>query len=120
MREFIADLFISLDGFAKGANEAAFFGYPGEGLNHWVNDQVFRPQLLIMGRITYEALAPFTSTASDTLSRRMTDLPKLVFSRTLKEPLTWQNTRVVASSAAEEVRALKQRPGDPLRSIGSI
>jgi hypothetical protein len=26
MRELIADLFISLDGFASGVNEAAFFG----------------------------------------------------------------------------------------------
>jgi hypothetical protein len=32
MRELTADLFISLDGFASGVNEAAFFGYFGEEL----------------------------------------------------------------------------------------
>jgi dihydrofolate reductase len=54
------------------------------------------------------------------MSIRMTELPKLVFSSTLKEPLPWKNTRLVRASAAEEITALKQQPGDPLRSIGSI
>jgi dihydrofolate reductase len=44
----------------------------------------------------------------------------LVFSSTLKEPLGWKNTRLAKASVADEVRALKQHPGDPLRSIGSI
>ena len=50
----------------------------------------------------------------------MSSLPKLVFSSTLKEPLPWKNTRLLKSAVADEIRALKQQPGDPLRSIGSI
>jgi dihydrofolate reductase len=50
----------------------------------------------------------------------MTELPKVVFSSTLKEPLVWKNTRLVKDSVADELRALKQQPGEPLRSIGSI
>jgi dihydrofolate reductase len=120
MREFIADLFISLDGFASGVNEAAFFGYFGDGLGKWIQDHLNHGQLLVMWRITYEALAGFTPSATDELSLRMTELPKLVFSSTLKEPLSWKNTRLVTTSAANEIRALKQKPGDPLRSIGSV
>jgi uncharacterized protein YndB with AHSA1/START domain/dihydrofolate reductase len=119
-REFIADLFISLDGFASGVNEAPFFGYFGDDLGKWVHDHLNLGQILVMGRVTYEALARFTPSATDEMSRRMTELPKLVFSSTLKEPLSWKNTRLVATSAADEIRALKQKPGDPLRSIGSV
>jgi dihydrofolate reductase len=47
-------------------------------------------------------------------------LPKLVFSSTLREPLTWNNSRLVTGSAADRIRDLKAQDGDPLRCIGSI
>jgi dihydrofolate reductase len=120
MRELTADLFISLDGFASGVNQAAYFGYFGPNLADWVRENLERPQVIIMGRATYVALAQFSASATDDLSARMSSLPKLVFSSTLKEPLAWKNTRLLKSAAADEIRALKQQPGDPLRSIGSI
>jgi dihydrofolate reductase len=120
MRELIADLFTSLDGFASGVNEAAFFGYFGEGLAAWVREHLDRPQVLLMGRVTFLALAQFSSTGTDETSVRTTELPKLVFSRTLAEPLVWKNSRLARTSVENELRALKSQPGDPLRSIGSI
>jgi dihydrofolate reductase len=120
LRELTADLFISLDGFASGVNEAAFFGYFGEELGKWVSDHLQQPQLLIMGRVTYEALAQSAPSGADPVSVRMTEVPKLLFSNTLKEPLTWKNTRLANASVADEIRALKRQTGDPLRSIGSV
>ena len=120
MRQLTADLFISLDGFASGVDEGPFFGYSGEQLGKWVTEHLQQPQTLIMGRVTYGALAEFAPSATDPMSVRMTELPKLVFSSTLKEPLAWKNTRLAKASVADEIRALKGRPGDPLRSIGSV
>ncbi|HUO33972.1 MAG TPA: dihydrofolate reductase family protein [Candidatus Acidoferrum sp.] len=120
MRQLIADLFVSLDGFASGEKEAAFFGYFGEELGKWIHEHLFTPQEMLMGRVTYEALAQFSAAATDEMSVRMTDLPKLVVSSTLQEPLKWKNTRAVKGPLAEKIRALKQQPGDPLRSIGSV
>lgn len=120
MRELTADLFISLDGFASGAKEAAFFGYFGEELGRWISDHLCQRQLLIMGRVTYEALAKFSPSGVDPASARMNELPKLVFASTLEEPLTWKNARLAKASVGDEIRALKQRPGDLLRAIGSI
>ena len=120
MRELTADLFISLDGFASGVNEGPFFGYFGEQLGKWVSDHLQKPQLLIMGRVTYEALAEFAPSSADPVSARMTALPKLVFSSTLKEPLAWKNARLAKASLADEITALKRQAGDPLRSIGSV
>jgi dihydrofolate reductase len=116
--ELIADLFVSLDGFAGGGDEA-FFGYFGPELDRWVRDAVGQPQLLVMGRVTYEALVPISAAATDEASTRMTELAKVVVSNTLAEPLAWSNTRLVRGGL-EAVRALKQESGVPLRSIGSL
>jgi dihydrofolate reductase len=120
MRELTADLFVSLDGFASGVKQPAYFGYFGENLGDWVHEQLAHPQVIVMGRVTFAALAQFSASATDELSVRMSNTPKLVFSSTLKEPLAWKNTQLVKGAAADEMRALKQRPGDPLRTMGSI
>jgi dihydrofolate reductase len=65
-------------------------------------------------------LVEFSASAKDEVSVRMSRLPKLVFSSTLKEPLAWKNTRLLKGGIADEIRALKQQLGDPLRTIGSI
>jgi dihydrofolate reductase len=120
VRELIADLFISLDGFASGRDEAAYFGYFGRELESWVREHLDEPQVLLMGRVTYEALAGFGATATDEVSARMRAIPKLVFSNTIREPLAWSNTRLIRGDVAEAITALKKQGGDPLRSIGSI
>lgn len=120
MRELTADLFISLDGFASGTNEAAYFGYFGRDLANWVKQHLDEPQTILMGRVTYEALARFAVLATDEVSARMRILPKVVFSNTLHEPLAWKNTSLITGNIADSIAALKQQDGAPLRSIGSI
>jgi len=120
VRESTADLFISLDGFASGMNEPPLFGYHGEDLIAWIRENLEKPQTLIMGRVTYAALAQFAVASSDELNLRMTALPKVVFSSMLQDPPTWRNTRFVRTPVEEEIRELKHQDGDPLRSIGSI
>lgn len=120
MREIISDLFISLDGFASGINQPAFFGYDGPELRTWVRENLNRPQTIVMGRVTYEALAKFSALATDELSLRMTALPKIVFSSQLREPLAWRNTRLLRGALADQIRELREQGDDPLRCIGSI
>src|ERR687885_28975 len=50
----------------------------------------------------------------------MSELPKVVFSRTLREPLAWDNSRLAKADLVEEVRRLKAESDDPLRTIGSL
>jgi dihydrofolate reductase len=99
-------------------DQAPYFAYFGQDLGSWVRDHLDQPQVIIMGRATYVALAGFSASATDEVSVRMSALPKFVFSSTLKEPLAWKNTRLLKGAVAEELRALKQERGDPLRSIG--
>jgi dihydrofolate reductase len=120
MTELIADLFVSLDGFAAGVDAGPFFGYSGPDLGAWVRDALSQPQLVVMGRVTYEALAEISASATDQISTRMSDLPKVVFSNTLQEPLAWANTRLIRGDLGAGIRALKRQSADPLRCIGSI
>jgi hypothetical protein len=95
VRELISDLFIWLDGFASGLDQPPYFGYFGPRLDSWVREHPAAPQLIILGRVTYEALAQFAPSATDEISVRMNALAKLAFSSTLAEPLAWKNTHMV-------------------------
>ena len=56
MRLLTADLFVTLDGFAAAQGAEPFFGYAAE-LDRWIRDRLDEPQLIVMGRVTYEALS---------------------------------------------------------------
>jgi dihydrofolate reductase len=112
--ELTADLFVTLDGWAAGTQSPAYFGFDGPELERWILAELGKPQLLVMGRRTYEMLAAISQQATDEASVRMNELPKVVLSRTLADPLDW-NARV-----GTDVRALKDGHGDPLRTIGSV
>ena len=51
MRELTADLFISLDGFASGVHEAAYFGYfgPDLGAVSYTHLDVYKRQFHLCG-----------------------------------------------------------------------
>ena len=44
----------------------------------------------------------------------------MVFSRTLKEPLEWNNSRLAEGDLVDEVRSLKAEGDEPLRTMGSL
>jgi dihydrofolate reductase len=120
MRELTVDLFCTVDGWLGSRNSPAYFGYDGPDLQAWIAEQLGRPHVTLMGASTYRALAKLATGDADPVTRRMDELPKVVFSRSLKPPLTWSNTTLVAEDATVALPAMKQEPGDPMRVIGSI
>jgi len=118
MRELTVDLFCTVDGWLRGRDSPAYFGYDGPDLRAWIDEHVARPQVMLMGSNTYKALIQYTD-GDDPASKRMDELPKVVFSKSLRPPLTWRNTTLVAEDVAAAVPAMKDEPGDPLRVIGS-
>jgi dihydrofolate reductase len=83
----------------------------------WIDGQLDRPHVILMGSNTYRALAEVTAGDGDP---RMDKLPKVVFSTSLRPPLTWANTTLVREDIAVALPAMKNEPGDPLRVIGSL
>ena len=117
-RQLRVDLWTSLDGFATG-DAPAYFGYLGPELEELINADLHEPRAILMGRVTYEDLAEISASGEHEDVNRMAELPKVVFSNTLEEPLSWANTRVLGGDLEKAVRGLKQEPGDDLRTIGS-
>lgn len=66
-----------------------------------MREHLDEPQVILMGRVTYQALARSLVNATDEVSVKMSDLPKVVFSSTLEEPLAWKNTRLLKGAVAE-------------------
>jgi dihydrofolate reductase len=120
MSELIADLFVSLDGCASAVDGGPYFGYGGPELDQWIQAELDKPQVIVLGRVTYEALASFSSNGSDQGSRQLTRSPKVVVSSTLSEPLEWANTRLIAGDALATLPTLKRDSDVPLRTMGSL
>lgn len=113
------DLFLSVDGWAGSDGLPGYFGYPGPELEEWITTELAAPQLVVLGRRTYEALAGLPAQARDESSDRMAQLDKVVFSRTLQE-VAWPNTRICRADLVEETRRMKAVGDVPLRTMGSL
>ncbi|MFF7204128.1 dihydrofolate reductase family protein [Streptomyces sp. NPDC008141] len=119
MQTLTVDVFLSVDGWAGGATSPGYFGYFGPELDAWIQGELDLPQLVVLGRRTYEAFAGLPREARDASWERMAGLDKVVFSATL-ESASWPNTRVCHEDLVTEVRRLKRESGVPLRTIGSL
>ena len=73
---------------------------------------------MLMGSNTYKALLGYAIDGDDA-SKRMDGMPKVVFSKSLREPLDWSNTTLVAEDLEVAVPKMKADIGAPMRVIGS-
>jgi dihydrofolate reductase len=118
-RTLTVDILISVDGWAGSDGLPGYFGYLGPELEAWISAELAAPQVMVMGRRTYEALAGLPEDVQDESWSRMTRLDKVVFSRTLRRA-DWPNTRVCDADLADEIRAMKTDGNVALRTIGSL
>ncbi|MCT9075655.1 dihydrofolate reductase family protein [Streptomyces fulvoviolaceus] len=119
MQTLTVDVFLSVDGWARGATSPGYFGYFGPELEEWITAESALPQLVVLGRRTYEALAGLPEEARDASWHRMTKLKTVVFSTTLKTT-SWPNTRICHDDLITEVTRLKGDSDVPLRTMGSL
>jgi dihydrofolate reductase len=119
MQLLTVDVFLSVDGWAGGAVSPGYFGYWGPDLEKWITTELALPQLVIMGRRTYEMLADLPDEARDESWRRMAELEKVVFSTRL-DTTTWPNTRLCREDLISEITRLKSDGDVPLRTMGSL
>jgi len=122
MRKVMLWIGMSFDGFTSGVNEQLDWLVPyvtaPEGMTIFRRLRE-RCDTILLGRVNYEGFHgywppvkndPKASPDDVDISRWLDEVPKVVFSRTLRE-VTWQNARLARGSAAEEVSALKRAPG---------
>ena len=104
-----------------GGENMEFWGqtapFRSEDVTKYLNDLLFMPDALLLGRKTYEFFAQVWPTRQGDDAEHINTMPKYAASRTLKEPLLW-NTVLIKGDTAEEIRKLKQEPGDSLVQYG--
>ena len=72
-----------------------------------------------MGATTYRVMSRFAA-EGEPGTDALASMSKVVFSRTLTEPLSWANTELVAGDAVEAVREMKTKGSRSMRTIGSL
>lgn len=138
MRDLILKMAMSVDGFVsdlQGTNTWMF------GADHeakaWGVDFVASAGLHIMGSRSFEAMAAWWPTSTDSFAPPMNQIPKAVFSRRGSAVLdaaraghgdaplqpgaeSWAQAYVAGGDLAQEIAALKAQGGRPIMAHGGV
>ncbi len=123
MRKLYVFNMVSLNGFFEGVNRDLSWHRVDAEFNNYAIEQLNNTGLLLFGRITYELMAGYwpteqAMTDDPTIAGAMNMIPKIVFSRTLKQA-HWNNTSLIQDHCAEEVQRLKLLSGKDIAIFGS-
>jgi dihydrofolate reductase len=115
----VATEYVSLDGV---------FEEPGQWSGPFFNDEAAQfkwdelqaSDALLLGRRTYEGFAAAWPSMTDEagFADKMNSMPKYVVSSTL-DKAEWSGSRLIKGDVSEEIRKLKQEPGQDLLLSGS-
>ena len=122
MAELLVDFITSLDGYASAEGWPGYWGLEGPEYLEWLSrlEQSSEGRYTtLMGATTYRLMSDFATKSADSSFAAMTAAAKVVFSSTLKNPLAWANSRLVAGDPVEAVRSMKQE-GTSMRTVGSL
>lgn len=119
MPELMVDVITSLDGFTSAEGWPGLWGMGGPDYFAWLEEQGGDSFTSLMGATTYRMFVDFVHSSEEDMSA-LTAMDKIVFSNSLQEPLSWDNTRLVTGDAVEAVREMKQSGDMPLHTLGSL
>ncbi len=120
MRKIIVEAEVSVDGAMGGENMDFWkqvYPFHGADVQEYLSELLFMPDALLMGQKTYEFFAQVWPTREGKDADKINSMPKYIASRTMKEPLQW-NATLLKGDVAEEIRKLKQEPGESLLQYG--
>ena len=121
MRKLILRMNCSLDGFVaspSGENDWIFPDYDAD-TSAWATEALWRAGAHLMGSVTYKEMASHWPSSTEVFAPPMNQIPKVVFSSTLKEA-QWPVTRIASGDLAEEISRLKAEPGGELVAHGGV
>ena len=115
--------FSSLNGSFKGPGDDISWHRHGEEEGEYSEDMLKTGSTLLFGRVTYEMMAgywssPMAAENSPVVAAGMNKADKIVFSKTLKK-VGWNNTKVINENIVDEIRRMKEMPGNDMTILGS-
>ena len=117
MRKLIAAINMTIDGFCDHTSMVA-----DEELHQHYAELLNHAGTILYGRTTYQLMEdywpsvvrnPTGNKATDDFAIAIENIPKLVFSNSLKT-VDWKNVRLAMAGLEEELTSLKQEPGNDL------
>lgn len=124
---------ITVDGFVAGLNGEAdwIFRSSDETSRAWSLERSYDASLIIMGRKSFESMAPYWPTAPGLFAAPMNKIPKGVFTKkgykgfnfqsgkelSLSEA-TWSEAKIFDGDLVEEIKKLKSEEGKPILALG--
>ncbi|MDQ0923699.1 dihydrofolate reductase [Pseudarthrobacter sp. W1I19] len=128
--DLMVDLIISLDGYASAEGWPGWWGLEGPEYLAWLEEEGKKNYTFLMGANTYRLMSGMSGEAaagdsgfSENEGASLAGLaavPKVVFSSTLKAPLTWPNSQLVAGDAVDAVAEMKRTGTGPMSTLGSL
>src|SRR6201984_2958130 len=120
------DVFSSLDGYGSaGGDWGGYWGKQGPELLDRRLAEFEGEQRMVFGANTYRLFAQMLASSTeesevrDPWVTRMVNLPAIVVSTTLENPLDWADGTLMRGDAVDIVARLKRESEVPLRSHGS-
>ncbi|TDO46075.1 dihydrofolate reductase [Kribbella sp. VKM Ac-2571] len=112
MRNVILYMSMSLDGIVASDREHPGGAVEDPEVKEWKLERIRKAGAHLMGRVSYQEMAPFWQQSDDPYAAPMNDIPKVVFSKTLSDAeATWPITRVARGDLATEIAGIKAEPG---------
>ena len=120
MRNLVVVELVSVDGVMESPEEWAF-PYSNDEMEQANASGMAASDALLLGRLTYEQMAAYWPNQSGGVPMvdYINSVTKFVVSRTLKEPLEWNNSTLIRGDVAEQIVELKQQPGKNITILGS-
>jgi dihydrofolate reductase len=117
---------ITLDGYFEGEKnwDLSFHNAVwGPELEKLSIEQLHSADYLVFGRVTYEGMSTYWKNAEGDvaegeIAELMNNIPKLIFSKTLKE-VDWNNSTLINENASAEISRLKAKGGRDMYVFGS-
>jgi len=126
LRKLVVSTLVTLDGVVQdpgGFGETAQGGWASpyftEEAVQESYENLMESDYFLCGRISYELMSrAWGKIKEGPYLERMNAIPKLVASRTLKEPLDW-NATLIKGDVAQEIAKIKQEGGRNIEMYGS-
>ena len=117
---------VSLDGYFVDGNGGMQWAHNPQQDEEWdafVAGNANAGGVMVFGRITYDLMKNYWPTElaaqqNPVVARRMNEMTKIVFSRTV-DHASWQNTTFFKSDPAGEIRRMKKESGPDMAILGS-
>ncbi len=118
MRKIVVSQFLTIDGVMDAPEKwNSKYAEDPEVVNEILAD-FSASDLLLFGRTTYDFFAALWPSRTGAMADNFNNLSKLVVSATSEKP-TWNHTTFLSANAIEEIKKLKEGPGENILVFGS-